>query len=105
MTLLLAKKVSVLAKYLDFTDVFLKKSANIFLKQNRANKYMIRLEKDKQPSYGLIYSLKPVEFETLKTYIKINLANGFIQASKLPVAASILFVRKPNNSFWLYVNY
>lgn len=31
----------------------------------------------KQPLYGPIYSLKLVELETLKTYIKTNLARGW----------------------------
>ena len=42
------------------------------------NKYIIKLKKDKQPLFGLIYNLEPIELETLKTYIQINLANGFI---------------------------
>ena len=40
--------------------------------------HAIELEKGKQPSFGLIYSLRPVELEILKTYIKTNLANSFI---------------------------
>ena len=74
----LAKKVAILAKYLDFAYIFLKKSANIFPEQIGVNKHSIKLEKDKQLPYWLVYSLKPVEFKTLKTYIEINLANGFI---------------------------
>ena len=66
---------------------------------------MIELEKGKQPLYRPIYSLEPVEFETFKTYIKTNLANGFIKTSKLPASAPILFVCKPNSSFCLYVDY
>ena len=42
------------------------------------NKNAIKLEEDKQPPFDLIYSLGLVELETLKTYIKINLANNFI---------------------------
>ena len=45
--LLLAKKVIVLAKYLDFIDVFFQKLANLLLEQTRANKYAIKLEKGK----------------------------------------------------------
>ena len=39
MALLLAKKIIILAKYLNFTDVFLENSANILLKQTGVNKY------------------------------------------------------------------
>ena len=48
------------------------------------NKYTIELEEGKQPLFGLIYSLGPVELETLKTYIETNLANGFIRPTKFP---------------------
>ena len=44
----------------------------------RINKYAIKLKKGKQPLFGPIYSLGPVELKLLKIYIKINLANGFI---------------------------
>ena len=69
------------------------------------NKHTIKLEKDKQPPFEPIYSLGPVKLEILKTYIKINLANGFSRPSKSPTGASILFDRKPNGSFRLCVDY
>ena len=69
------------------------------------NKHAIKLEEDKQPPFGLIYSPDPVELETLKTYIEINLAIGFIGPSKSPTEASILFDRKPNKSLRLCVDY
>ena len=105
MTFLLAKKVTVLAEYTDFADVFLEKLANILSKQTGVNKYAIKLEKDKQPPYGPIYSLGPVELKIFKTYIKTNLTNGFNQASNSLVGTPILFVHKLNNSLCLYVNY
>ena len=105
MALLLAKKVTVLAKYLDFANVFLEKSANILLEQTGVNKHAIEVEKGKQPYYEPIYSLGLVELKTLKTYIKTNLANGFMGASKSLVGAPSLFVRKPNDNLCLFVNY
>ena len=48
------------------------------------NEHAIKLEEGKQPLFGPIYSLGPVKLETLKTYIDINLANGFIWPSSLP---------------------
>ena len=103
--LLLAKKVTVLAEYSDFADMFLKKSANVLPEQIGVNEHAIKLEKGKQPPYGPIYSLGPVEFKILKIYIGTNLANGFIRASKSPKSPLILFVHKPESSFCLYVNY
>ena len=105
LALLLVKKVTVPIEYSDFANVFLEKSANILPERTGANEYIIKLEEDKQPPYEPIYNLKPVELETLKTYIKTNLANGFIRASKLPAGALILFVCKPDGSFCLCVNY
>ena len=69
------------------------------------NEHVIKLEEDQQPLFGPIYSLGPIELETLKTYIETNLANSFIQHSKSPVRASIFFDRKPDRSLHLYVDY
>ena len=76
--LLIAEEVIVPAKYSDFADIFSKKSAKILSKYTKINKYAIKLENNKQPSYRPIYSLGLAKFKTLKTYIKTNLANGFI---------------------------
>ena len=73
--------------------------------QTKLNEHAIKLEEGKQPFYGSIYSLGPVELETLKTYIKTHLKTGFIQPSKSPAGAPILFDKKPDGSLWLCVNY
>ena len=46
-----------------------------------------------------------MELETLKTYIKTNLANGFIWPFKFHAGALILFNQKPDGSLPLCVNY
>ena len=46
-----------------------------------------------------------MELETLKTYIKTHLKIGFIQPLKSPAIAPILFDKKPDGSFRLYVEY
>ena len=69
------------------------------------NKNAIKLEKNKKPSFGSIYSLGQVELEMLKTYIETNIVNGFIQPSKSPIGASILFDQKPDRSLCPCVNY
>ena len=69
------------------------------------NEHAIKLEEGKQLSFRPIYSLGPVELKTLKTYIKTNLANGFIRPSKSLARAPILFNRKPDASFRLCVDY
>ena len=102
---LLAEEVTVPAEYSDFADVFSKESAEVLPERTGINEHAIKLEDGKQPPYGQIYSLGPVELETLKTYIETNPANGFIHLSKSPAGAPILFVYKPNGSLRLCVNY
>lgn len=62
--------VIISAKYSDFTNIFSKKSAMVLPKYTKINTHAMDLEKDKQPVYGPIYNLKPVELKTLKIYIK-----------------------------------
>ena len=58
---LLTKEVTVPVEYSDFADVFSEKSANVLLERIEANEHAIELEEGKQPPYGPIYSLGPVE--------------------------------------------
>ncbi len=69
------------------------------------NKYAIELIKGKQPPYGPIYALSPVELETLKTYIETHLKTGFIQPFKSLAGAPILFDKKPDSSLRLCIDY
>lgn len=69
------------------------------------NKHAIELIDKKQPSYRPIYAFSPVELETLKGYIKTHLKIEFIQPSQYPIGIPIQFDKKPDSSFYLYVNY
>ena len=102
---LLTKDVRILDKYSDFADVFLEEKALMLPEYSKCNEHTINLEDGKQPLYGPIYSLGPVELETLKTYIKTHLKTGFIWLSKSPVGTPILLNKKPDNSLRLCVNY
>lgn len=73
--------------------------------RSEINKYSIDLELGKKPLYRLIYSLGPIKLKIFKTYIKTNLANGFIWPSKSAVGALILSVQKPDGSVRLYMDY
>ena len=92
-------------EYSDDSDVFLAEHATELPENTGMNEHAIELEEDKQPSFGPIYSLGSVELETLKTYIRTNLANGFIWSSKFPAGAPILFDRKPDRSLCFCVDY
>ena len=97
--------IEVPAEYSDYSDVFSAEHAAELPENTGMNKHAIELEEGKQPPFGPIYSLGPVELETLKTYIKTNLANGFIRPFKSPAGAPILFDRKPDGSLRLCVDY
>lgn len=79
MALLLVEKVSILNEYIHFSDVFSKELVTVLSKRSSINEHAIELEPDKQSLYRPIYCLRLVKLETLKIYIKTNLANKFIQ--------------------------
>ncbi len=95
----------VLSEYADFADVFSPKLAAKLSEHTGINVHVIELVDDWQPLYGPIYSLRLVELETLKAYIKNNLASGFIRPFKSPAGAPILFDKKPDGSLRLCVDY
>ena len=102
---LLTEKVKIPDKYSDFTNVFSKEKALVLPEHTELNKHAINLENGKQPPYGPIYSLGPVELKTLKIYIKTHLKIGFIWPFKSLAGAPILFNKKPDGSFRLCVDY
>ena len=69
------------------------------------NEHVIKLIEGKQPPYGPIYSLGPVELETLKAYLETHLKTGFIWPSKSHAGAPIFFDKKPDESLRLCVDY
>ena len=88
--------IEISAEYSDYSNVFSAKNTAELPENTGINEHAIELEEDKQLPFGLIYCLEPVELETLKTYIKTNLANNFIRLSKSPTKASIFFDKKPD---------
>ena len=95
----------VSAENSDYSNVFSVENAAGLPENTEINEHVIELEEGKQLLFGPIYSLGAVKLETLKTYIKINLANGFIRPSKSPAGGPILFNRKPDGSLRLCVDY
>ena len=78
-TLILDKIPTIIsAQYSNYNNVFLAKNVAKLLDLAEINDYATKLEEDKQPLFGQIYSLELVELKILKTYIKTNLANNFI---------------------------
>ncbi len=95
----------IASEYADYSDVFLFDLAMELPENTGINENAIELVESKQPPYGPIYNLSPVELETLKTYIEIHLTTGFIRPSKSPAGAPILFDKKPDGSLRLCVDY
>ena len=89
----------VLVEYSNYSNVFLLENIAEILEKTGINEHAIELEKGKQPPFGPIYSLEPVELETLKTYIETNLTNSFIRPSKSPTRAPILLIESQMEAF------
>ena len=102
---LLTEEVKIPDEYSDFADIFSEEKILVLTEHTKLNEHVIDLEDDKQPAYVPIYSLGPVELETLKTYIETHLKTGFIRPSKSPTSASILFNKKSDNSLCLCMDY
>ena len=94
-----------MAEYFDYSNIFSIENTAEFSENIRMNENAIKLEEGKQPLFGSIYSLGLVELETLKTYIKTNLTDGFIWPSKSPTRAFIFFDTKLDGSLDFYVEY
>ena len=69
------------------------------------NEYVVELIKDKQLSYGSIYTLSLIELGILKAYIKTYLKTEFFRLSRSSVDAPIFFDKKLYSSFYLWVDY
>lgn len=107
MIYLKVKKVltKVSSKYADFEDVFSPKLAAKLPKYTRIYDYAIELADNQQPSHSPINNLDLVALETLKIYIKNNLANNFIKSSKCSTGAPFFFTKKLDTSLSLFVDY
>jgi RNase H-like domain found in reverse transcriptase/Reverse transcriptase (RNA-dependent DNA polymerase)/Integrase zinc binding domain/Chromo (CHRromatin Organisation MOdifier) domain len=93
------------AEYHEFAKVFSKKEAEA-LPEHRSYDHTIPLQEGATPPFARTsYSLSPNELEVLDKYIKDNLRKGFIRHSQSPAAAPILFVKKPDGSLRLCVDY
>ena len=65
-------------KYIDYSNLFSVNNVAELLESIKINDHAINSEKAKLLFFKPIYSIIPVELETLKIYIKINFTNGFI---------------------------
>ena len=89
---LTSEETEIPTEYSDFSNIFSSNSIVELPEHTGINDYPINLLNDKQPPYDPIYGLESMELKILKTYIKANLASGFIRPSKSPAGTLILFV-------------
>jgi hypothetical protein len=91
-------------KYKDFVDVFEKINVDQ-LPAHSPYDCLIDLEEGHSPPFGPIYGLSKSKLQALRDYLTENLAKGFVQHSKSPAGAPILFVKKKDGSLRLCVDY
>jgi hypothetical protein len=91
-------------EYHEFASIFSKQEADK-LPPHRPYDHRVPLEEGTSPPYGPIYSLSPIELDTLRKYIDTNLQRGFIKHSRSPCGAPVLFVKKADGSLRLCVDY
>lgn len=96
---------AILSKYVNVGDIFFPNLTIQLPKHTGINNYVINLMNNQLLLYQPIYNLKLVKLKTLKTYIKMNLANNFIRPSKSPMDTPILIIQKLDSSFQLCINY
>ena len=75
------------------------------LPEHHIYNYKIELKPGKQPPFGPLYRMSLNKLKYLRKYLDKHLAKDFIQASKFPVVASILFAKKPGGGLKFCINY
>jgi hypothetical protein len=93
----------ILATYGEFVEVFSKDNPET-PPPHLSTGHAIDLQHGYSMPCGWIYNVSEFELMTLKAYIEVNLANGFIQHSSSPAAAPILFAKKKDGGFRLSVD-
>ena len=92
-------------EYPDYADFFSSYLAMELSENTDINKHAIELIQSKQSPYRPIYSLGPMELETLKAYTKTHLKTGFSRPSISPASAPIFFDKKPDKILRLCIDY
>ena len=91
--------------YQDLSEVFSKKESESLPPHRGHLDHHIPLEKDAKPTFGPIYNLSELELKVLKEYIQDKLKKGLIRPSTSSFGSSVLFVKKPDDSLRLCVDY
>ena len=92
-------------EYAEYADVFEDKEIPQLPPHRPGVDHEIPLAPGSKPFYGPIYNLSETELRYLKEYIDRMLERGWIRPSKSPFGSPILFVKKPDGSLRLCVDY
>jgi len=92
------------SEYHEFAKIFSKEESDK-LPEHRPYDHTIPLQEGTTSPFGPIYNLSPAELEVLRKYIDDNLNKRFLRHLQSPAAAPILFVKKPDGTLRLYVDY
>jgi len=92
-------------KYRDLAEVFSKSKSEELPPHRGSLDHAIPLEKDSKPVFSPIYNLSETELQVLREYIDENLRKGFIRPSTSPFGSPVLFVKKPDGSLRLCIDY
>ena len=92
-------------EYRDLAEVFSKPKAHELPQHRGPLDHHIDLEPGSKPVFGPIYNLSETELQVLKDYIDENLRKRFIRPSTSPFGSPVLFVKKPDGSLRLCVDY
>ena len=95
---------TISTEYYKFVDIFNKVKVETLALYHLYD-LQIKLEDEKKPFIRTIYSLSTTEQEVFKKLINKNLNNEFIQLASSLYGAPVLFIKKKDGSFHLYVNF
>ena len=93
--------LEILKKFADLTN----ENKAYELSDHEFDDHAIDLKSSKKSSYDFIYSLSENELKILRVYLNKHLKNEFIRFFIFSADASILFVKKKNETLRLCVNY
>ena len=96
--------VKVLLEYYKHLIAFLWKEANK-LAERRPYDYKIVIKEGKYPGFGPLYRISQNELQVLQKYLDKHLDKGFIKVSSLPIAAPVIFIKKPGGGLHFYIDY
>ena len=89
----------------EVSDVFEDKEIPQLLPHHPGINHEIPLSPGSKPFYGMIYNLSETKLRYLNEYIDRMFKRGWIHLSKSPFGSLILFIKKPDGSLHLCVDY